>query len=168
MTPCSPPSSEISPKLPTGEGFVMVETEDLHELEKLIARRKSAQEANAVAQAEATRKADDLAGKVKVATSEVEQALRVEIAKASAAIKRSGCDEKFVFKLDSPNGAEWSANLILSGNTGPLRGYALDAAEGKIVIKSAGMTMQIKITNVFQVQLQDWNDLLTKMYEAST
>ena len=148
----------------------MPEKEEPHEIEKLIALRKSAQETKAVAQVEAARRADDLADKVRIASIEAQRALKEEIAKANAAIKRGGCNEKFVFAPDPQTGAGLSANLMLNGDTGPLRGYALtiDAADGKIVIKSAGMTMQMKITNIFQVTSQDWSALLTKMYASST
>ena len=148
----------------------MAQEDETHEIEKLIALRKSALETKAVAEVEASRRADDLAGKVKSATAQAEQDLRVEITKANAAIKRGGCDEKFVVKPDAQSGSGWSANLILNNDSGPLRGYAftIDGADGKIVIKSAGTTMQMKITNVLQVTLQDWNALLTKMYAAST
>jgi hypothetical protein len=148
----------------------MAEKDEPHEIEKLIALRKSAQESKAVAQVEAARKADDLAGKVRAAIVEAEQALRAEITKANAAIKRGGCDEKFVYQADPQSQEGLSASLLLSSGTGPLRSYALtiDSADGKIVIKSAGMTMQMKITNVFQVTPQDWGALLTKMYASST
>jgi hypothetical protein len=155
---------------PDGEDCAMTKKDEPHEIEKLIALRKSAQETKAVAQVEAARKADDLAGKVRAAIVVAEQALREEITKANAAIKRGGCDEKFVFQSDPKSGAGLSASLTLSGGTGPLRDYALaiDAVDGKIVIKSAGMTMQLKITNVFEVTSQDWGALLTKMYASST
>jgi hypothetical protein len=148
----------------------MAEKDEPHEIEKLIALRKSARETKAVAQVEAARKADDMAVKVKAAIVEAERALREEIVKANAAIKRGGCVEKFVFQPDPKSGAGLSASLTLSSGTGPLRDYALtiDAADGKIVIKSAGMTMQLKMTNVFEVTSQDWGALLTRMYASST
>jgi hypothetical protein len=148
-----------------GEEWAMAEKEEPHELEKLIATRKSAQEDKAVAEVAAARKADDLAGTVRAAIVEAEQALRVEITKANAATKRGERDETFVFLPDPKSGAGLSASLMLSSGTRPLRDYALtiDAADGKIVIRSAGMTMQPKITNVLQVTSQDWGALLTKM-----
>jgi hypothetical protein len=148
----------------------MTGTDEPHEIEKLIALRKRAQETKAVAEVEATRKADDLAGKVRAAIVGVEQALKDEITKANAAIKRGGCDEKFVFKSDPQTGAGLSASLMLNSATGPLRGYALTihGADGKIVIKSAGTTMHMKLTNVFEVTPQDWRSLLTNMYAGNT
>jgi hypothetical protein len=148
----------------------MAGKDEPHEIEKLIAFRKTARETKAVAQIEADRKADDLAGKVRAAIVEAEQTLREEIRKANAAIKRGGCDEKFVFQPDPKSQAGLSASLMLSSGTGPLRDYAvtIDAADGKIIIKSAGMTMHLKITNVLQVTPQDWGALLTKMYASST
>lgn len=148
----------------------MAEEDEPHEIEKLITIRKSAQEKKAVAQVDAERKADELGAKVKDAIVEAQQTLRQEITKANDAIKRGGRDEIFVFQPNPQSGKGLKASLTLSSGTGPLRDYAIliDAADGKISVKSAGVTMSLNITNVLEVTPQDWRALLTKMYAAST
>lgn len=148
----------------------MAEKDEPHDIEKLIAARKIAQAKKAVAEGEAAQKADDLASMVRLAIVGAEQTLREEIAKANAAIKRGECTEEFLFQPDPQSEAGLRASLKLSNGERPLREYSItiDATDGKLVMKSAGVTMQMKFTNVFEVTAQDWGALLTKMYASST
>lgn len=149
----------------------MADNHPPHEIETIIAQRNIADAAKATADTEAKKQVRELADKVKEAFSGVQAALLEELVSANAAIKRGGRTEEFRFQSNSQPGAGklMAANLTLSDGEGQLQHYVItvDAADGKIVVRSRGVTMQQSLANVLQVTREDWSKFLSGVYAGN-
>ena len=143
----------------------------LHEIEKIIAARKMADAVKATSDATAKRETRERAVRVKEALAKAQATLREEIQLANQAIKRGGRSEEFRYQPNpQPDaGKLLTANLSLSDEVGMLRDLVItvDAIDGKIVVRSQGITMQQTLANVLQVGGEDWSKFLTSMYASN-
>jgi hypothetical protein len=146
-------------------------TTHLHEIEKVIAARKTADAAKAASDATAKRETLELAVRVKEVCLAAQVTLRREIERANEAIKRGGRTEEFRYQPHPQPGAGklLTANLSLSDELGVLRDLVMtvDAIDGKIVVRGQGITMQQSLTNVLHVGGDDWSAFLTSMYASN-
>jgi hypothetical protein len=149
----------------------MAEGDEPHEIETIIANRNLAEAAKASADAEAKRKIQELADKVKQALVGAQETLREEIKKANAAIKRGGRTEEFQYQTSAQpaSGILMTANLKLADGVGVLRDCVItvDSTEGKIVVRSHGVTLHQSLTNILQVKREDWSKFLSGMYASN-
>ena len=149
----------------------MADRQKPHEIETIIAQRNTADAKKASAAADAKRETDDLAAKVKEALLGAQNALFEEIKEANEAIKRGGRTEEFRFQ---PNpqpapGNVLTGSLTLSDGAGSLGSYliAVDSADGKIVVRGRGVTLQQTLTNILQVKGDDWSKFLSGIYASN-
>ena len=149
----------------------MAESHEPHEIETIIANRNLAEAAKASADAEAKRKIHELADKVKQALVGAQETLREEITKANEAIKRGGRTEEFQYQTSSQPAAGkiLTANLKLADGIGVLRDCVItvDASEGKIVVRSHGVTLHQSLINILLVKREDWSKFLSGMYASN-
>jgi hypothetical protein len=149
----------------------MADSEEPHEIEKIIAERNIVEANKASAAADEKRETNELAAKVKEALVGAQETLREEIKKANEAIKRGGRAEEFRFQPNPQPGTGnlLTANLSLADAAGTLRDYVItvDSAHGKIVMRGAGVTLQQSLTNILQVQREDWSRFLSGMYASN-
>ena len=108
---------------------------------------------------------------MKEAFLRAQETLREEIKKANEAIKRGGRTEEFRYQpnLQPGSGNLLTANLTLTDGTGLLRDYVItvDSAEGKIVVRGGGVTLQQSLTNILQVKGEDWSKFLSGIYASN-
>ncbi len=153
------------------EDRIVADNDVPHEIEQIIAQRNIADAAKATADEEVKRNIHELAAKVKEAFTGAQEALREEVDRANAAIKRGGRNEKFLYQPNPQPGAGkiLAANLTLSDGEGLLRDYVItvDSADGKIVVKGHGVTMQQTLTNILQVKREDWSKFLSGVYAGN-
>lgn len=149
----------------------MADIEEPHEIEKIIAQRNIVAANKASAAADEKRETNELAAKVKQALVGAQETLREEIKKANEAIKRGGRTEEFRFQpTPQPStGTLLTANLTLADGTGSLRDYQVTVAttDGKISVRGQGVTIQQSLTNILQVQREDWSRFLSGMYASN-
>ena len=149
----------------------MAENDEPHEIETIIANRKLAEETKASEDAEAKRKIHELAAKVEQALVGAQETLREEIRRANEAIRRGGRTEEFQYQTSAQPavGKLVTANLKLADGIGVLRDCVItvDAAEGKIVVRSHGVTLHQSLINILQVTREDWSKFLSGMYASN-
>ncbi len=149
----------------------MTDTEERHEIEKIIAERNIVAANKASAAADEKRETNELAAKVKQALVGAQETLREEIKKANEAIKRGGRTEEFRFQpTPQPStGTLLTANLTLADGTGSLRDYLVTVAttDGKISVRGQGVTIQQSLTNILHVKREDWSRFLSGMYASN-
>jgi hypothetical protein len=149
----------------------MEDSNQLHEIDKIIADRKEADAKKATAAADEKRERLEFAARVKNAFISTQETLRTEIKKANDAIKRGGRTEEFRYQpTEQPgNGNLLSANLTLGDAAVVLRDYLIvvDATEGKIVVRGHGVTQQHTLTNVLRVKGEDWSKFLSGIYASN-
>ena len=149
----------------------MTDSEEPHEIEKIIAERNLVAASKALAAANEKRETHELAAKVKEALVGAQETLREEIKKANEAIKRGGRAEEFRFQPNPQPGTGnvLTANLSLADAAGTLRDYVItvDSAHGRIVMRGAGVTLKQSLTNILQVQREDWSQFLIGMYASN-
>ena len=149
----------------------MAEKDAPHEIEKIIAQRNAEDAAKATADEEAAREIHELAAKLKEAFAGALEMLHEEVISANAAIKRGGRPEEFRYQPNPQPGSGklLTANLTLGDGVGLLRDYVItvDAADGKIVVKGHGVTMQQSLVNILQVKRGDWAKFLSGVYAGN-
>jgi hypothetical protein len=149
----------------------MADNEKPHEIETIIAQRNMADAKKASAVADAKRETDDLAAKVKEALLGAQKTLLAEIKEANEAIKRGGRTEEFRFQPNPQpaTGNILTGSLTLSDGAGSLRDYLItvDSADGKIVVRGKGVTLQQTLTNILQVKGEDWSKFLSGIYASN-
>jgi hypothetical protein len=149
----------------------MIDEHEPHEIEQIIAKWNSAEAAKAASVADATKKASELADRVQHAIVAAENVLREELQKANEAIKRGGRSEEFRYLADAKPGPETllSAHLTLSEGPAVLRDYLITvgAPDGKISVRRQSGKIQQTLTNILDVQREDWIKFLSGMYEGS-
>ena len=143
-----------------------------HPIDRLIAERKIAVAATAAKDAATSKRAAELARSVSDAFVEAQAALRIEIKKANDAIKRGGGREEFQYQ-PHPNvgpGVLVSAELILTSLGTAVSQYnqTVDAATGKIGVRSKSGPINHNLANALTVKGTDWADFLTSMYAGGT
>jgi hypothetical protein len=150
----------------------MTEKLQEHKIDKIIADRKAAAAADAAKNAEIHQRASELAVQVRDAFAAFEDTLRAEIKKANAAIKRGAGTEEFKYEAHVAPGAGKlaAAELMLMNADAVLSQYslAIDAATGKIAVRSKTGPLNQGLANVLTVKDVDWADFLTDMYAGST
>ncbi|MEO8420153.1 MAG: hypothetical protein ABI457_03065 [Hyphomicrobium sp.] len=143
-----------------------------HKIDKLIADRRAAAAAVTAKDAATQQRASELAARVRDTFVEVEATLRAEIKKANDAIKRGAGAEEFKYQPHSTPGigSLASAELMLMNSGAVLSQYSMtiDAATGKIAVRSKSGPLNQGLTNVLTVKGDDWADFLTGMYAGNT
>ena len=149
----------------------MAENDEPHEIERIIANRKLEEATKASADAEAKRKIHELAAKVEQALIGALETFREEIRKANEAIKRGGRTEEFQYQTSAQSAAGklMTANLKLADGIGVLRDCVItvDSTEGKIVVRSHGVTLHQSLINILQVKREDWSKFLSGIYASN-
>jgi hypothetical protein len=149
----------------------MAETKKPHEIETIIVQRNMADAKRASAAADAKRETDELAAKAKEALLGAQKTLLEEIKEANEAIKRGGRTEEFRFQPNPQpaTGNILTGSLTLSDGAGSLRDYLItvDSADGKIVVRGKGVTLQQTLTNILQVKGEDWSNFLSSIYASN-